>query len=337
VRSHDCDEPMKTLQISRFGAPSETVELVEASPSEPGPGQVAVAIEAAPINPSDLLLIGGYYGVRPPLPAALGAEGVGRITAVGDAVNADRIGERVLVVPTLAHATWREQTIVNKSYAVTVAGDADPLQLAMVGINPMTAHAILHSYRTLQPGAWIAQTGATSATAGYVLALARQAGLRTLNVVRRAEAVRPMLDAGSDGVLVEGGDLQQQAAAAIGDGAFDLIIDAVGGEPVAQLASLAKPGAAIVSYTARDRQPVSIPVGQLIFRGLSVHGFWLMHWLANTPPEIVAQNYRQLADLVADGTLSAPIEATYPLEDYRAAISHAVKQGRKGKVLFALA
>ena len=83
---------MKTLQLSSFGAPTDVVELAEVDPADPGPGQLAVSIEAAPINPSDLNLIRGIYGVRPELPAALGAEGVGRVIAVGDGV--DRIACR---------------------------------------------------------------------------------------------------------------------------------------------------------------------------------------------------------------------------------------------------
>ena|ERR1700681_3255177 len=86
---------MKTLQLSSFGAPADVVELTEVDPADPGPGQLAVSIEAAPINPSDLNLIRGIYGVRPDLPAALGAEGVGRVIAVGDGVDGSRIGTRV--------------------------------------------------------------------------------------------------------------------------------------------------------------------------------------------------------------------------------------------------
>ena len=137
----------------------------------------------------------------------------------------------------------------------------------MLGINPITAYCLLHGYVKLAPGAWVAQTGASSATAGYVLALAKHAGLRTLNVVRRADSVKPLLDAGADVVLVEGADLTEQAADAIGDASLELILDAVAGEPVAQLASLLKIGGQIISYTARARQPLSIPVVDLIFRG----------------------------------------------------------------------
>ena len=311
-------------------------ELAEVDPADPGPGQLAVSIEAAPINPSDLNLIRGVYGVRPELPAALGAEGVGRVIAVGDGVDRSRVGTRVLVVPTLEQATWREQAVLDERNAVPVDLDGDPLQLAMLGINPITAYCLLHGYVKLAPGAWVAQTGASSATAGYVLALAKHAGLRTLNVVRRAESVKPLLDAGADVVLVEGADLTERAADAIGDASLELIIDAVGGEPVAQLASLLKIGGQIISYTARARQPLSIPVVDLIFRGLSVHGYWLNLWLQRTPRDTVAQTYHELAALVADGTLAAPVEATYALADYREAIAHAARSDRNGKVLFAL-
>jgi len=325
---------MKTLEISSFGAPPEVVELAEVAPADPGPGQLAVSIEAAPINPSDLNLIRGIYGVRPELPAALGGEGVGRVIAVGDGVDASRIGERVLVVPTLEQATWREQTVLDERNAVPVDADGDPLQLAMLGINPITAHCLLHGYVNLAPGAWLAQTGASSATAGYVIALAKHVGLRTLNVVRRPDSVKPLLDAGADVVLVEGGDLADQAADAIGDAPLELILDAVAGEPVAQLASLLKAGGPIVSYTARNRQPLSISIVDLIFKELSVHGYWLNRWLDITPQETIVRTYRELADLVRNGILAAPVEATYALADYREAIGHAARNDRRGKVLF---
>ena len=327
---------MKSLQLSRFGTPTDVVKLAEIDPGDPGPGQLAVSIEAAPINPSDLSLIRGVYGVRPELPAALGAEGVGRVTAVGDGVDESRVGTRVLVIPTLEQATWREQAVLDERNAVPVDSDGDPLQLAMLGVNPITAYCLLHGYVKLTPGAWVAQTGASSATAGYVLALARHAGLRTLNVVRRAASVEPLLTAGADVVLVEGADLNERAADAIGDAPLELIIDAVAGESVAQLAPGLQIDGKIISYTARARQPLTIPIVDLIFRGVSVHGYWVNRWLQRTPRDTVTQTYHELATLVADGTLVAPVEATYALADFDQGLAHALRSDRHGKVLFAL-
>ena len=198
------------------------------------------------------------------------------------------------------------------------------------------AYCLLHGYVKLTPGAWVAQTGASSASAGYVLALARHAGLRTLNVVRRAASVEPLLAAGADVVLVEGADLAERAADAIGDASLELIIDAAAGEPVAQLAPRLQIDGKIISYTARARQPLTIPIVDLIFRGVSVHGYWVNRWLQRTPRDTVMQTYHELATLVADGTLVAPVEATYALADYDEALAHALRSDRHGKVLFAL-
>ncbi len=331
---------MKTLRITSFGLPTEVVKLADVDLAAPGPRDVTVALEAAPVNPSDVLEILGVYGLRPRLPAGVGAEGVGRIVAVGAEVQASRVGERVIVIPGSGYPTWREQTIVNERDVVPVDADGDALQLAMLGINPLTAYSMLHGYAKLEPGAWVGQTGASSATARYVVTLARRAGFRTLNVVRRESAVQPLLDAGADVVLVGDGDLAEQARESLGDATIELLLDAVGGEPATQLASLVRPGGAVISYSALSLTPVSVMPQDLIFRGLTIYGYWLYTWMQTVSRAAIVDAYRRLGALVADGTLSAPVEATYSLEDYRAAIAHAVgdgsKDGRTGKVLFSL-
>jgi NADPH:quinone reductase-like Zn-dependent oxidoreductase len=53
------------------------------------------------------------------------------------------------------------------------------------------------------------------------------------------------------------------------------------------------------------------------------------------PASAIAAAYTRLASLVAEGALRAPVAATYPLEQYRDAVAHAVQTGRADKVLFA--
>ena len=77
---------MRRLQLVTFGEPSEVIELETVSDPVLGPEEVLVSMEAAPVNPSDLVLVRGIYGVRPALPFALGAEGVGRVTRTGSKV-----------------------------------------------------------------------------------------------------------------------------------------------------------------------------------------------------------------------------------------------------------
>ena len=325
---------MKTLQLRAFGKATTAPELAESESPQPGAGQVLVALEAAPINPSDLLLITGRYGFRPNLPAELGAEGVGRIVTVGPEVDPGRIGERVLIVPTLEHGTWQDETVIDADRAVPVDPKADVLQLAMLGINPATADLLLRRFVDLAPGAWVAQTGGNSAVGRYVIALARQRGLRTLNVVRRPELIPELRELGADAVVVSGPDLGEQLRDALGREQVSLLLDAVGGEVIAELAPSLVFGGTIVSYGGMSGGPVVVSPGDLIFRDVHVRGFWLKHWLDTTPGAEIAATYARLADLVADGALGTAVEATYPLEQYREALVHAARTGRGGKVVF---
>lgn len=326
---------MKKLQIRSFGRPEAVVELSESETPEPEAGQVLVAMEASPINPSDLLLIRGHYGHRPKLPAELGTEGVGRIIGVGPDVDPVRIGERVLIVPTLRHGTWQDQVSVDADEAMPIDPDADALQLAMLGVNPVTADLLLRNFVDLPPGAWVAQTGGNSAVGRYVITLAKEAGLRSISVVRRPEAVPDLLESGADVVAVSGAQLGDELGQALGDQRISLLIDSIAGDVVSDLASWLVPGGTLVSYGGMSGAPVIVKPQDLIFRDIRVRGFWLKHWVDSTPQEEIRETYARLARLVASDVLRAPVAATYPLEKYEDALANASEGGRAGKVLFA--
>jgi NADPH:quinone reductase-like Zn-dependent oxidoreductase len=56
---------MKHLVLTQFGTPSESVALHDDGDPVPGPGDVLVRMEAAAVNPSDLLLLRGLYLAGP--------------------------------------------------------------------------------------------------------------------------------------------------------------------------------------------------------------------------------------------------------------------------------
>jgi NADPH:quinone reductase-like Zn-dependent oxidoreductase len=72
----------------------------------------------------------------------------------------------------------------------------------------------------------------------------------------------------------------------------------------------------------------------MIFNEVAHTGFWLINWIRDAPRTEVEATYRELVDLIAEGQLSVPVEATYPLEDYKSAFEHAMAGERTGKVLF---
>src|SRR5258708_7261664 len=176
---------MRQLQLVAFGEPSEVIELNTVSEPVLGQEDVLVSMEAAPINPSDFLLVRGFYGIRPAFPFSVGAEGVGRVTRTGSKVDVTLQGKRVLILPTYEQGTWADQVVVPVRNLVPMSDEADPLQLSMIGINPATAYLLLNRYVSLMPGDWIGQTAANSPMGQYVIAPPNLADVNTLTASRR--------------------------------------------------------------------------------------------------------------------------------------------------------
>ncbi|GAB3590385.1 zinc-dependent alcohol dehydrogenase family protein [Hymenobacter daeguensis] len=322
------------LQLTAFGDPAEVLRLVTEPMPVPGPHEVLVALEAAPLNQSDFLLVRGTYGVRPALPAPVGSEGVGRVVQLGPQAEATLLQQRVLVLPTYEQGTWASHVVVPVRNLVPVSNSADPEQLAMLGINPPTAYLLLRQYVNLMPGDWIAQTGGNSAVGQYVIALAKMAGINTLSVVRREEASAQVRQLGGTAVMLLGDDLEAQLAQALGGQQLRLVLDTLGGTIAGTLAKFVQNHGKLVGYSSEfGHAPVLAPQ-DLFFRQLSYHGFWLIDWVRNAPAEEKRQVYQRLSELVAGGQLHAAVAATYPLADFAQAIAHAQQGRRDGKVLF---
>ena len=206
---------MSQLILNAIGSIDENVELVKDPDLTVGPDDVLLEIEAAPINPVDFMLAAGTYGYQAQVPFALGSEGVGRVVEVGAQGNQPLLGRRVLIVPTYQQGTWADEVVVAAKNVVAITDEGDPLQLAMVSINLLTAQLALTRLVDLKPGQWVGQNLGNSGVGGYVIGLAKHAGLKTLSVVRREETAEKLRADGADLVLVDGNDLGERIAKAL--------------------------------------------------------------------------------------------------------------------------
>src|SRR5262245_2103399 len=325
---------MQQLQLAAFREPSDVIELHTVSEPALGQEDVLVSMEAAPLNPSDFLLVRGLYGVRPVFPFPVGAEGVGRVTHTGAKVGVALRGRRVLILPTYEQGTWADQVVVPVRNLVPMRDEADPLQLSMIGINPATAYLLLNRYVSLMPGDWIGQTAANAAMGQYLIALAKPAGVKTLNVVRREDAAQQVRQWGGDRVVQQGDNLHNEVEEALDGKRLSLVLDTVGGTSVGEVAKSLKTGGSIVVYGIQSGQFPAISLRDFVFRGLSLHGFWLANWIRNAPRTEIQEIYQKLGDLVAEGSLSAAVEQVYPLEQFQEAFEQSLKPNRGGKILF---
>jgi NADPH:quinone reductase-like Zn-dependent oxidoreductase len=259
-----------------------------------------------------------------------GAEGVGRVAKAGSAVRHVKPGDRVLLP---GPGCWRERFKAPGKAVFALPEGVDPKQLAMLRVNPPSAYLMLHQFVAPKPGQWVIQNAANSGVGHCLIRLARQAGVRTVNVVRRKELVDPLRLFGADVVLTDGPDLDARVRAAIGEAPLPLAIDAVGGTGTQRLARCVSDGGTVVNYGVLSGEPCMVDGRDTVFRDVRLHGFWLRKWFADTPPAQIAALYREFASQVADGSLAVEVEAVYPVRRIKDAVAHAARGGRSGKIL----
>src|SRR5436190_8345099 len=149
---------MKTINAVVYethGNPADVLHVESQPWPTPSAGEVIVKMRAAPINPADLNQIEGKYPVRAQLPATPGFEGAGIVAEVGS--NVTNVAVAALVILPHNVGTWHDAVAVKADELAVVPAGIEPVQAAMLKINPMTAWRLLHDYVNLARGDWLIQ------------------------------------------------------------------------------------------------------------------------------------------------------------------------------------
>ena len=327
---------IQKIQFSSFGPAAEVLECVEAPPpSPPGLGEVEIDMIHMPLNPSDIMMTAGIYGgALPPLPCAMGREGVGRIVATGPDVGGFSVG--ALVVPITA-PTWQSKIVRPVDALLPLPPEIDLEQAAMLRSGPATAGLMLRDYVALEAGDWAIQNVANSAVGTCFAQLAANRGIRTLNIVRRQAAGAHLEDIPGAVVIEHVGGPSDELKAKVEDATsgepVKLGLDAIAGPSTDAIAQVLANGATLVNYGVLSKEPCQIYGGHLHFRGITMRGFWMSQWLQLSAPAEVQALYAELGQLMADGVLHMAVAGRYTFEEIKDAAAHAAGEARGGKVL----
>lgn len=321
---------MKKLIFEKAGLPQEVLQIVETEIPEPQAHEVRIRVKASPINPSDTMFVQGQYGLKPVLPSGAGFEGSGVIDKVGEKVQLPE-GAKVSFSGVGA---WAEYICVPANYVI-VLPDEIPFEVAsQTFVNPFTAWAMLYE-SGLQEGDWLLLTAGGSSFAQLVIQLAAAKGIKTICTVRHNNQTQHLLKLGATAVVnTEEGFLPKKVKQ-LTDGKFAKVcFDATGGElGKMALQSLADDGTMWV-YGLLSLEETPMHNGLLLFKNLTIKGFWLTTWLAKSSREVRQLAAKEVIGLLATHKLVTNEEATYSLAQVQDAITHANRQGRYGKVLF---
>lgn len=294
----------------------------------PGPGEAVVAVEAAALNFSDLLMIDDRYQVRPPRPFVPGQEVAGTVLTVGPDCRLET-GQRIA-----AKVTWggfAEQAIVRGDMALTLPDGLDSAAASCLPVVYTTAHVALTESTRVQSGETV-----------LVLAAAGGVGLAAVEIAAGLGA-RVIAAAGSEdkGALARA----HGAAAAVdyrqpgwvdavrkltgGHGA-DVIVDPVGGTATAEaLRLLAWEGRLLIVGFTSGEIP-QIPANRLLLKRASAIG---VYWDHDRDAAMLARVEADLGRMLAAGHIRPHVGARFAFEDLPAALTALAERRTTGKVV----
>jgi NADPH:quinone reductase len=319
---------VRTIQVARTGGP-EVLQLREAPTSGPGPGQVLVEVAAAGVNFIDLYLRSGQYPLE--LPATLGFEGAGTVTAVGPDTRGREVGDRVAWADHLG--SYAEQVVLDAGRTVRVPAAVDLDVAAALMLQGMTAHFLSQSTHRLGNEDTILVYAAAGGVGRLLVQLAKRRGARVLactSTRAKAELVRA---AGADEVILyRDVDLVAEVRTLTDGAGVDVVYDSVGRDTFDASLDALKPRGLMVLYGAASG-PVPPFDPQVLNRKGSLYLTRPSLGAHIASDDELEWRAGALFDLVAAGQLDVPIHDRYRFDDVGRAHEDLASGTTTGKLL----
>lgn len=303
-QAEDSSISIVSAMYETTGNPLEVMHLQEQVIQNPKghlPGtKVFVKTLASPINPADINLIEGTYGIPSKPPAIAGNEGVFEVITTGPDSNLKPGDWVVPVFP--GYGTWRSHVIGDSVDFLAVPKDVvtDPVAIATLMVNPCTAYRILEDFAALKSDGtdFIVQNGANSGVGRAIIQLSKLMNVNTINIIRQRDTpeatealIAELKELGATHVLtdnqlrdrefikswVKTNNLPSQQISRLG-------VNCVGGTAVADLCRFMAPHTTVVTYGGMSKKPAMIGTGSFIFNDLTFKGFWMTRWNQEHPP-----------------------------------------------------
>ena len=314
-------EMMQAAVLYAYDGAPDSLRIEMRPVPKPERGQVLVRMSAAPINPSDLMFLKGFYGVQKPLPVVPGWEGAGRVAATGDDwLSRQLLGKRVACgAPNQHDGTWAQYMLTSAARCVPLSDAIPDEQGAMLIVNPLTAWALIDIARKHRARAFV-QTAAASAVGRMLVRLSQHFGITGVHIVRREEQAELLRAMGAQHILnSETPQFEAQLREVCHALDARIAFEAVSGALAARVLQAMPDDSRLVLYGALSESPLMADPRDLIFQRKRVEGFWLADWLGNRSVIGQLRLAKQIQGAMTD-LLKSEIAAQYPLSDIHRAL-----------------
>jgi NADPH2:quinone reductase len=323
------DQMAAIRQVQAGGA----LKVEQVAMPHPGPGEVLVKMDAAPINPSDLALLAGGYMDRN-YPFTPGLEGSGTVIEAGKGLMPRlRLGKKVACSPnTGSDGTWAEYMLTSAMKVLPLPSDISQEQGAMMVVNPMAAMAFMKIAREGKHRA-IINNAAASSLGKMLVRLAFRQGIPLINIVRKEEQLESLKKMGAIHVLNSSSESFAKELKVLAEklGAT-LILDAVTGSQSSTLLDAAPQGSTLLAYARLSGEAIQVDPGTVMKGEKKIAGFLLGNWL-HTKSLLFKLSFVSKVKKALSGDLSSHISRTYPLVRAEEAIAHYREHMSEGKIV----
>ena len=237
----------KVYVFTGYGGP-EAQQLIERPVPTPGPGELAIEVRAAGVNPADWKIREGQLGRHWSLPAPMGREAAGVVTEVGDGVEDFAVGDEVLGLVAPGQGGMAEHTLLRAATTVAKPEEISFADAATIPVAAATAYDATHQIE-LEPGQTLLLLGA----GGGVGLIAAQIGrVHELTVIGVASATKRELVESTGATFIESGPGAADRVRQVSADGPDLIVDLVGGDALRAVADLVPDRTRIISAADPD-------------------------------------------------------------------------------------
>jgi len=305
----------KAIRLHEAGGP-EVLHLEDIYPGAPGPGEVQLRHTAVGLNYIDVYDRTGLYPM--PLPAGLGREAAGVITAIGRRVRGLRVGDRVAYVHSQP-GSYCELRNLPAERVVKLPRAISDEQAAVLMLKGLTAHYLLRRTVRVQRGDWLLVHAAAGGVGLILCQWARALGARVIGVVGSEAKVAIARRNGCRHVLVMGRDPIAAGVKRITRGAgVRVVYDSVGKDTFMESLDCLAPLGTMVTYGNASGPPPAIPPSELARRGsLFLTRPSLFAYIARRADLDAAA--RETFRMVSSGKVRITIGQRYALADAAAA------------------
>ena len=243
-------------------------------------GYALIQVDAAPINPSDVMFIRNQYGVLSKEGDIPGFEGCGTVLAANAGPYGWWLkGMRVSFGGQDGQGSWAQYAVVPVFSCIPVSSKLPVETAGTLIVNPMTAMGLIKKARKHRAKAMVINA-AGSSLGKLIVSLARRQGIEVLGIVRRQEAAEPLRRLGAKHVLVSStGDFLQKFRELVNQISATVLLDAVAGEQTGCLLGAMPDRSVAIVYGQMSQQgeigTISFDPDDLVFRQKRIDGYWL--------------------------------------------------------------